>query len=569
MFDVNDLNFDLDGDGIPDVHATSVDFNGDGVPDMFLIDTDGDGSIDLIANDHNGDGFIDSYNVDADGNNMIETIYQDLNGDGITDIIYDSDGDGRADTQVYGSYEGEYGYEYDPGVYDPGIPNGGIEIDIDGDGLTDGVGYDTNGDGVLDTFEIDTDGDGYTDTIFADTDFDGEIDTASDLSGYSMDDASFDNGQAVDLDGDGIEDAIGFDSDGDGRLDQFYLDTDNDGEIDTILEDTDGDGINDFFVSQIDSDGDGVIDTIVRSYDYDRDGIVDSQETFTDLDGDGIFDVLTKAYDSDGDGEIDTFKTYVDQDGDGAADSFMEEHLIDTDGDGIADQYVVQIDVDGDGSFDYAEMYGLDPVTGELELLAVEGDFEAAYENTYGNFDPDSTNPDDVVGDPVRSMEEWEYQGNTQRCALYSQKFVIEELTGQDVDIEEIADLAEKNGWFSEEGGTTYLNMNKVLEHYGIENQMSFHNDIDDIRDCLDSGGKVIVALDSGEVWSGETNDLFDPYDNADHAVEVIGIDNSDPDHPMVILNDSGTPDGCGELVPLDTFLDAWEDSNCQMIACM
>ena len=53
------------------------------------------------------------------------------------------------------------------------------------------------------------------------------------------------------------------------------------------------------------------------------------------------------------------------------------------------------------------------------------------------------------------------------------------------------------------------------------------------------------------------------------HAVQVIGIDYSNPDEPMVILNDSGTPDGCGEMVPLDTFLDAWEDGNCQMITCM
>ena len=54
----------------------------------------------------------------------------------------------------------------------------------------------------------------------------------------------------------------------------------------------------------------------------------------------------------------------------------------------------------------------------------------------------------------------------------------------------------------------------------------------------------------------------------ADHAVEVIGFDYSDPNNPMVILNDSGTPDGCGELVPLDVFVNAWEAGDCQMIEC-
>lgn len=79
-------------------------------------------------------------------------------------------------------------------------------------------------------------------------------------------------------------------------------------------------------------------------------------------------------------------------------------------------------------------------------------------------------------------MEEWEFQGDTNRCALYSQKFVIEELTGKDVPIEDIVDIATENGWFSEDSGTASLNMTKVLDAYGIENEMSFHNDIDDIK---------------------------------------------------------------------------------------
>lgn len=75
---------------------------------------------------------------------------------------------------------------------------------------------------------------------------------------------------------------------------------------------------------------------------------------------------------------------------------------------------------------------------------------------------------------------------------------------------------------------------------------MSFHNDIDDIRECLESGGKVIVSIDADEIWFGESDDLFTPGDGPNHAVEVIGIDYSNPDEPMVILNDSGNPNGCG-----------------------
>ena len=42
-----------------------------------------------------------------------------------------------------------------------------------------------------------------------------------------------------------------------------------------------------------------------------------------------------------------------------------------------------------------------------------------------------------------------------------------------------------------------------------------------------------------------------------------------DPDNVMVIVNDSGAPEGCGIAIPAETFMDAWEDSSCYMIECM
>lgn len=53
---------------------------------------------------------------------------------------------------------------------------------------------------------------------------------------------------------------------------------------------------------------------------------------------------------------------------------------------------------------------------------------------------------------------------------------------------------------------------------------------------------------------------------DADHAVQVTGIDMSNPDQPMVILNDPGAANGGGAMVPVDAFVDAWEDSGCFMV---
>ena len=407
---------------------------------------------------------------------------------------------------------------------------------------TNHLSFDLDGDGAPDALNVDLDGDGMAD------------------------------GLGVDFDGDGHFDAVLVDSTGDGSPDMAYFDNDGDSFYETLAADTDANGIFDTFFSELDANGDGVTDYFSEMHDYDQDGILDSVKSYWDTDGNGSFDLFTNSYDSDGDTVIDTVTTHADTDGDGVADITMQEQLIDTDGNAVPDTYVVQVDPDGDGVFDILDVSAYDPATGGLVSLgAFELEPEAATMRYEGleNFDPATADPADVGGDPGASMEHWEYQGSTGRCTLYAQKFVIEELTGQELDIEQLADLAEANGWFTEESGGTTLNMNKVLDYYGVENEVSFNNSIDDIRECLENGGKVIVSVDADEIWFADDDSIFTPGEATNHAVEVIGIDYSDPDEPMVILNDSGTDNGCGEMVPLDVFVDAWEDGNCHMISCM
>lgn len=185
------------------------------------------------------------------------------------------------------------------------------------------------------------------------------------------------------------------------------------------------------------------------------------------------------------------------------------------------------------------------------------------------NFEASESDPEQVAGDPEGSMEYWEYQGSTNRCAVYSQKFIIEQLTGEEIDIDEIVEVATENGWFSEDGGTSILNLNKLIEYYGVDSDISQYNSIEDIEECLENGGLVEVAIDADEIWYGENDDFYVPNDGANHAVEVIGVDRTDPENPVVILNDSGNPNGCGVEIPLDTFIDAWEDSDFTMVTAM
>jgi len=80
----------------------------------------------------------------------------------------------------------------------------------------------------------------------------------------------------------------------------------------------------------------------------------------------------------------------------------------------------------------------------------------------------------------------------------------------------------------------------------------------------------MIVAVRADDYWNPDAGALDEqlykslglPDPGANHCVEVIGIDRSDPQHPQVIVNDPGHPDGKGMSIPLDQFEDAWANSN-------
>lgn len=207
-----------------------------------------------------------------------------------------------------------------------------------------------------------------------------------------------------------------------------------------------------------------------------------------------------------------------------------------------------------EGDMKWAEYWG------DLACETNDVDLDYLFGNTsvdeLENFNPTEANDLYNAGE---AMEIWECQGDTNRCAQYSQLFIVEEMYGIKINPDEFCAISEANGWFDEQGGTSLENMNKMLDYFGIENEMSQGKSFEDLLNCLENGGRTIVAVDSGEYWDNEGfwDDLFDP-NGADHAIEVIGFD---PETNSVIVNDSGNPNGCGSEIPLDTFLDAWEDS--------
>lgn len=327
----------------------------------------------------------------------------------------------------------------------------------------------------------------------------------------------------------------GYDTAGDGEIDLLIQLNDPSGTSGAMIYDTDHNGTFDTAQAVIDSDGDGYAETLALAYDYDQDGTPDMIRAYTDTDLDGDAEMVM------------TFRPETTENGDLA---YRMEADIDVDGDHQSDYHYADVITPDSQDFGFP-FYG-----------AAIGSPDAS-----GQFDPE-TPAELVAGDPASDMEVWECQGRTNRCALFSQMFAIEQITGEDIDIEEFAQIAKDNGWFTEEGGTVALNMDKMLEYYGIDHDVVFDANMEQLEAELRDGNKIIVSVDSDQIWYGTDNDIFSPATRADHALQVVGIDYSDPDNPMVVLNDSGTPDGCGEMVPLDVFENAWSSGDHQMVVC-
>lgn len=167
--------------------------------------------------------------------------------------------------------------------------------------------------------------------------------------------------------------------------------------------------------------------------------------------------------------------------------------------------------------------------------------------------------------DIAEATEEWHVQEGDNSCAVCSQQFIINEFLDLDLTEEQLCTIAEASGWFDPELGTTLENVDNLLELFGIDSHMNYEADLADLKKTLDEGGRAIVAVDSMVLWIDGTENY--PVYGADHAIEVLGIDDSDPNNVQVVINDSGIDNGCGKSVPLAEFMEAWLPSGGFMVS--
>jgi len=164
-----------------------------------------------------------------------------------------------------------------------------------------------------------------------------------------------------------------------------------------------------------------------------------------------------------------------------------------------------------------------------------------------------------VIGTPNADMSHWQQQDTDFTCAVQAQRGIIEQFTGEPISESQLVYEATANGWLTNRGMSPD-DVGNLLELHGIPCHANHDATVQDLLGELAEGKKVIVGVDSGELWNGEPiEDFF--HQSADHAIWVTGVDFTDPNNPQVIINDSGDPNGAGKQYSLNDFVDAWEDS--------
>ena len=173
----------------------------------------------------------------------------------------------------------------------------------------------------------------------------------------------------------------------------------------------------------------------------------------------------------------------------------------------------------------------------------------------------------DIVGEPLEDIKHWHMQEGLDTCAIVSQEYILDSYLDEDVTEAKLVNHAIDKGYYTPGCGTFMYDVGNLLEDYDFTVERTEGNNFNDLLEKLNNNQKIIVGVDSNEIWvnssSEQLKDLFF-MPEANHTVQVIGYNN---ESQTVILNDPGHPDGKGMKVNLCDFEEAWQDSNNFMVS--
>lgn len=158
-------------------------------------------------------------------------------------------------------------------------------------------------------------------------------------------------------------------------------------------------------------------------------------------------------------------------------------------------------------------------------------------------------------------------------CAIKVQQLVLAEF---DIEIPEkdLLEEARQEGWYVDDKGMLLEHVGKTLNKHGIETDRIINASLEELELACKAGCKVIVAVDSGELWSDnpenqrreEQEDLIEEI--PDHVALVVGVEKEGDTIVGISIQDPVVFDGIKTVAP-DVFMDAWQDSDFFMIKAL
>lgn len=151
----------------------------------------------------------------------------------------------------------------------------------------------------------------------------------------------------------------------------------------------------------------------------------------------------------------------------------------------------------------------------------------------------------------VKDLSCWQQQERPLSCAVQCQRMVIKSLTGLEVSEAQLREFGKERNLYQDMRGTYTEDVGKIAEQgYGLKREQYENMTVSELAEMKEQGAKLIVAVDSTLLEHPGLPKISTP----NHAVEVIGFDNSDAENPKVILNDPGRADGKGAAYSLEFF---------------
>lgn len=153
-------------------------------------------------------------------------------------------------------------------------------------------------------------------------------------------------------------------------------------------------------------------------------------------------------------------------------------------------------------------------------------------------------------------------------CAVKCQQIILRDY-GIQIPEKEMAEFAEQQGWLGP-NGTKGKNIGKLFDVCNIDFHKKTDANIYDLINELKDGHRVIVGVDSHELWAEPGSDEYEFYRNIEHPdhaliVTSIHIDTDNPEKSTVVLTDPGS--GAIQEYEWERYAHAWKDSHCFMVA--